>query len=435
MSSPVPTSSYRPGNAGACGARRSIRNLLAAWVLAGVALGAAAAEPLSLDAALDLAEKDAPQLAAQSAAVSAAADEAIRAPQLPDPQLIAGIDNLPVDTSDRFSLTRDFMTMRKIGLAQEFPRKEKRRLRGELAEADVRKEQAQLTAQRLDVRRETAAAWIARHVAERERELLLALRDQADLTVAATRAAVAGGKRGSAELIAATSDRVQLDDRIDVASRDVEQAQAALARWIGADAASRPLGEPPDFSRLDAAPAALLANVPAYASLLPYDALEARAETDVALARSEKLPDWSVEVAYAQRGPAYSNMLSVQFRVDLPLFAAHRQDPAIAAKLAQLDRVRAEREDALRMRRQETAQAIAAWTTAQKRLDRSRNELLPLADQRAEVALAAYRGGGDLAAVIAARTAQIEARTAYITQLGELARAWATLNYLIPARE
>src|SRR5256885_4072221 len=46
-----------------------------------------------------------------------------------------------------------------------------------------------------------------------------------------------------------------------------------------------------------------------------------------------------VEADYAQRGPAYSNMVSLEFHVSLPLFGEHRQNPVIAEKLA---RVRSE---------------------------------------------------------------------------------------------
>ena len=406
-----------------------------AFVAAGWANAAAADETLSLDQAIALAEKQAPQLTAQDAAVRAAANEAIRAPQLPDPQLIAGIENLPVDTGDRFSLTRDFMTMRKIGVEQMFPRKEKRRLRGAAAEADVQKEQASLATERLNVQHEVVVAWIERYVAERQRDLLVELRDESQLLATTTRAALKGGKGSSSDVLAVDGDRLQLDDRLDVAKRDVEQAQADLARWVGTDAASRPLADPPDFTELRTAPGALLENVGSHAALQTYTAMEARAEADVALARAEKKPDWSVEVAYAQRGPTYSNMLSVEFRVDLPLFTTHRQDPAIAAKFAELDRVRAERESAEREHRNQTAKLLSVWTSAQKRIARSIDELLPLARQRVQTSLAAYRGGGDLQAVISARKAEIDARTTYITQLDELARSWAALNSLVADKE
>ncbi|MBK7549914.1 MAG: hypothetical protein IPI20_19900 [Rhodoferax sp.] len=52
-----------------------------------------------------------------------------QASQLPDPVLKLGINNLPINGEDRFSLTRDFMTMRSVGVMQEFTREDKRRAR------------------------------------------------------------------------------------------------------------------------------------------------------------------------------------------------------------------------------------------------------------------------------------------------------------------
>src|SRR5678816_126066 len=59
------------------------------------------------------------QLVAQDSAVLASREMAVAAGQLPDPVLKLGIDNLPVTGEDRYSLTRDFMTMRRIGVMQE----------------------------------------------------------------------------------------------------------------------------------------------------------------------------------------------------------------------------------------------------------------------------------------------------------------------------
>ena len=41
---------------------------------------------------------------------------AIAAGQLPDPVLKFGVDNLPLSGPDRLSLSRDFMTMRRIDI-------------------------------------------------------------------------------------------------------------------------------------------------------------------------------------------------------------------------------------------------------------------------------------------------------------------------------
>lgn len=75
---------------------------------------------LSLDQALQMAtERSAPSQATQ-ASVQASREMAAKSDQLPDPMLKFGVDNLPVNGSDRFSLTSDFMTMRRIGIEQQW---------------------------------------------------------------------------------------------------------------------------------------------------------------------------------------------------------------------------------------------------------------------------------------------------------------------------
>src|SRR6266850_6045637 len=86
------------------------------------------------------------QLVAQDAAVAASRDMAVVAAQLPDPVLKLGVDNLPVEGSDRFSVTRDFMTMRRIGLMQEMTRGEKRELRAQRYAGEANKAAAEKAA-------------------------------------------------------------------------------------------------------------------------------------------------------------------------------------------------------------------------------------------------------------------------------------------------
>src|SRR5258708_28402005 len=77
------------------------------------------------------------QVGAQDGGVTASREMAVAAAQLPDPVLKLGVDNLPVNGADRFSLTRDFMTMRRIGFVQGLTRGEKRRLRGQKVEGEA----------------------------------------------------------------------------------------------------------------------------------------------------------------------------------------------------------------------------------------------------------------------------------------------------------
>ena len=138
-------------------------------------------------------------------------------------------------------------------------------------------------------------------------------------------------------------------------------------------------------------------------------------------------------MAYAQRGPLYSNMVSIGVRIDLPIFEAKRQNPAIASRLAAAEQVRAQAEDARRAHLAEIRMLLADWDAAVERARRFESAQIPLARQRSQAALADYRGGkGDIAPVLEARRAEIETRLAQLQATADMARAWAQLTFLLP---
>lgn len=408
------------------------------WVLVFAACAAPAwsAEPaLSLGEALRTASREAPGLSAQDAAIRAAREASVGAAELPDPKLIVGVENLPLEGGDRFSLTRDFMTMRKVGVTQDFVSSEKRQLKGERAHAEVLKEVAVLSATSASLRRDVAQAWIEAWLAERQLALLQELEGEARLAVDAARAALAGGKGQASEPFAAQLAEGQLADRMIEARRAIARTRALLARWVG-ELAQRSLGNAPDFARLAHEHSALLADLETHPHLAMYAPMQAMADAEVRLAEAAKHPDWSLEVAYAQRGPAYSNMVSVGIRIDLPLFEARRQNPAIASKLASAEQVRAQAEDARRAHVAEINVWLADWHAAMERVRRFESAQIPLARERSQITLADYRGGkGELAAVLEARRSEIETRLAHLQAMGDMARAWAQLNFVLPAAE
>ena len=117
---------------------RRLVPLLALAATVVVSLPIRAAEPpLSLAETLSIAVERSAQLGAQRASAEAAREMVTPAGELPDPKLRAGVENVPTQGSDAWSLTRDFMTMSKIGLMQEFPGTDKRRLKMERAERDA----------------------------------------------------------------------------------------------------------------------------------------------------------------------------------------------------------------------------------------------------------------------------------------------------------
>ena len=92
--------------------------------------------------------------------VDAARSAAVAAGRLPDPKLAVGIENLPVTGADQWSPTRDFMTMRKIGVMQEVPNRAKRQAGTDAAEANIARTEAERRVGILTVRRDTALAWL-----------------------------------------------------------------------------------------------------------------------------------------------------------------------------------------------------------------------------------------------------------------------------------
>ncbi len=395
--------------------------------------GAAGAESsLTLEAALQRAQQRSLQLPAQDAAATAAREMAIAAGQLPDPTLKASLTNLPIDGPDRFSLTRDFMTMRSIGVMQEFTRTGKRLARSSRFAREAEVAEAGRGVALAALRRETAAAWLDRHYNERQRDLLQSQRNEAALQVEAADAAYRGARGSQADVFAARSALAQIDDRLRQTEREVATAQTRLARWIG-DGAAQPLGPVPDLAREPSGTAGLESRIdqhPQLALLLRQEDV-ARAEADVA--RSNQRADWSVEVMYSQRGPAYSNMVSVNVALPLQWDRENRQDRELSARLATVERLRAERAEMRRDIASVTHSWLQEWHSERDRLAHYDTTLIPLAGERVRAALAAYRGSsGPLNAVLEARRMDIETRMEKLRIETNAATLWARLEYLVP---
>jgi len=95
----------------------------------------AVAAPLSFDQALSLAVQRSEAARAGRASALSATESSRAAGQLPDPMLGVGIENLPVTGADRFSTTRESMTMKRVGISQEWLSRDKRVARQAAADA------------------------------------------------------------------------------------------------------------------------------------------------------------------------------------------------------------------------------------------------------------------------------------------------------------
>ncbi len=413
-----------------CAAMR--RTLMAAMVLAALAPGVALAQALSLKQAVAAATQRAPILLARDATRQARSEDLVRADALPDPTLIVGVQNFPIGGPDAYMLNRDGMTMQRIGISQALPSRAKRNARRELARALLDQAGADTVATTLDVQRATAKAWVLLWVAQHEREQLQDLSDQAALAVRATRARLAGGGGSAGDALAARASALELQNRLDDTDARLAQAHAGLQRWLGDVDVDAAANAPPDFSSVPIPEVRMLASVDQQGPLLAWDAREASADAALALARAEKRPDWSVGGGIAKRGGDASNVIWLEVGVGLPLFPGNRQDRGISARSADLAAVRANREDARRMQAESVRRAFARWQGLGTQVTRTRDTLLPLANDRSRITLAAYSGGAPLQPWLDARRDEIDTRIDYATLLGEWGQAWVDLAYLLP---
>jgi outer membrane protein, heavy metal efflux system len=397
------------------------------------ALGAlhavAIAQPLGIDDAAALALSNQPLIAGQQATVVSSRENAIAESQLPDPRLKLGINNLPINGADQYSLTRESMTMRSIAVEQMFPAADKRRLKGERATIEAQFAEAELQNIRRTVRRDARLAWLNTYYPVRASDFLRGAltfykqqREALDVALRGGRASLADIARVSVEI------ELQRDRLIEIAGQE-RKARAELARWIGTDAsraladrlpATRPL---PDLT-------ALHERVHDHPQLGSARSEIALADNEVRQANAAYKSDWSVELAYAKRGPAYSDMVSVQVGIELPLFTANRQDRRLASRLAAKEKHEQQHENHRRMLMAELDTTYANWQTLSERVQRFEREVLPQASRRVEAALAGYRSGrNDLASAIEARRGELELRVQHLMLEVELARTRVQLDY------
>ena len=429
-------------------AGRRLRRWASAWALSAVALAPLSPlrAALSLPQALQLAEDRSRQPAAQDAAAASARELAIAAAQRPDPTFKLGLSSLPVSGPDALTLTRDSFTMLSVGVMQELTRSDKLQAR---AARSAREADAALAARALalaNLRRDTAMAWLERHFLARWHDLLVQQRAETALQIDAAEAGYRSGRGPLTEVFAARTALAQVDDRLQQVEPQIGAAIIRLARWVGPPA-EQALAAPPALDRLRLATGPLDSPVDSPIESLLDSSLESQlahhpqidvlasqlavAQAEARIATTARQADWTLELGYSQRGPAYSNMLSISLSIPLRWDPAQRQDRELAARLASVEQWRALAEEA---RREHLAQArgwLRQWQGQRKRLAFHDSTLIPLAAERSQAAAIAYRSGGvGLSVVLEARRLEIEARIDQLRLAMETAGLWAQLEFL-----
>lgn len=384
--------------------------------------------PLTLEEAARLATVDQPLLTEREAKIEAEDHQAVAAAQLPDPQLSGGLKELPIDTAEAFSTQRDNFTEFTVGLSQEFPRAEKRRLRGARKRLDADADRAALDNERRIVRRDASLAWLDVYEAEQGLKLAKRLADEAALQAQALEKDYGNGKASQADWLAAKVDAGLAADRSHDWVHHVLHMRAGLTRWIG-DAAERPIADAlPTSGDLTYLPS-LMAGADHHPVISNLDRKIEASATEVALARQSYKPDYSVEVYYAYRRE-FADFVGIEFKVDLPTFTRDRQDQGLAAAYADARASEDRKRDLLRELHAQINQDYVDRLHYEERVGEFDTSIIPDAQRRITSARSAYAAGrGSFDSVLLARRALIEIELQRLALSVESARAQVRLDY------
>jgi cobalt-zinc-cadmium efflux system outer membrane protein len=384
--------------------------------------------PLSMEEAARLSQINQPLLTGREAKIHAEDQEAVAAAQLPNPKLSGGLKELPVDTPEAFSFSRDNFTEFTIGLSQDFPRAEKRRLSGARKQLDADADRASLDNEQRMVRRNSSLAWLDLYEAEQALRITQRLVDQATLQVQALEKDYSNGKASQAAWFAAKVDAGLVADRAHDWLHHAQRSRAALARWIGNEA-RRPIEESLTMPELPGTLTSLLARSDLHPVIGTLDKQIEASATEIALARQSYKPDYSVEVYYAYRRD-FSDLVGIQFSVALPFFTRDRQDRSLAAALQQSRASEERKRDLLRELHTQVSQDFLDRRHFEERGAEFDATIIPDAQRRVDAARSAYQAGrGDFDAVLAARRALLDVQLQRLALAVEVARSQVRLDY------
>jgi outer membrane protein, heavy metal efflux system len=314
---------------------------------------------------------------------------------LDDPMLEAGLLNVPTNS---WSLSREDMTMKMLGISQRLPAPGKRALRREVAAKDAQavEHAYQETVNRVarDIRiayyELGLAVETARLIQENTRVLEQFLR------IADGRYSV--GQGNQADVLKAQTQLARMSEELLRIRRDVPVLESELARLLGRSgdglriaAALPPVRNvPTDFS---AAREAALIRRP---QLIALRSLLDKANAGLDLARKESDPDFDLKFSYGQRdkapdGMPRADLVSITVAINLPVWGKDKIQPRIAESQAMRNQAMSlyqaqQNEIFARLRQQ-----LAIAEQSRKSVELFDTSILPQARLAVESALASYR--------------------------------------------
>ena len=388
---------------------------------------------LSFYDAIQLAVQNQPIIQSLDDAAAASREAAIAEGQLPDPKLKFGVINLPINHGDALRFDRDDMTMSNIGFSQDVVPKLKREAAAHKMEAEADQYHSEQLVTIRSIQRDVALAWLDVFEAQKKTDLYAKIVDQMAIERKVALARISSGGSSPNEVLQLDKERGMTNDQYYVAKRDEQKARALLERWIGT-AANKPISEdlPNIVAKLTDLSAATNTEIDNHPAMQQARQAELVAQSDVDIAKAERLKNWSWEVMYGKRRSDLSDMVNVQVSIDLPWDRVNRQDKRTSEKLLMIERAKKLTADRRLELTAELASARAEWQTAEAREAEHQISLIPVANARLNLIQASYTGGkASLADVWEARRGVLAVEIDHWGILTDRQRAAVKIGYLV----
>jgi cobalt-zinc-cadmium efflux system outer membrane protein len=337
----------------------------------------------------------------------AAARERLKAAgALPNPTLIGGVENQPID----LSLDRTF-TVYTIGASQLFLRGEKRKTLRDAAESEVRRIAAEEETLRAEIQLDVYLAYDQAAGAQGQ---INASEEISRLSAMLTSAAGIRYENGTGSQLDVIRARLEeghvqqfvLDER---GQRDVAVARLRALLNLPENEVIPPF----TYGRAHRRRPVVTSDFTTRATFI-LDAELARAAAEVQLAKLQRKPDPELEIRYGFR-PRQKDFFSVMGRIELPIRNATVVEPRIQEEIASRDAAAARVEIFRQELRAELGAAIAEQNAAQQQMNLHAGVLVPEAKLAFESALASYKNGkADLDAVLSALRAYRQLNVDYL---------------------
>lgn len=358
--------------------------------IAGVLLSAASASALDWNdprSVVAAAISASPSLREIDANLAAARAQLRGAGALPNPMLMAGVQDQQID------LSRDpMMTMYMVGASQTFVRGERRDALRRAAQLSVERMEHEAESRRAEITRDVLIAYDEAAAANNEIAANDEIANLAALMSDAARVRYEVGASAQSDIIRAKVEASNIRHAI-LMQRGVRDSALARLRAL----LNLPANEAvPPFTLGHAmehhAPAENATLDPSTPAIAALETEVARSEEDIHLAKLIRKPDFSIEASYGMR-PEQKDMFSVVGRMELPIRKKTAIEPRVAEAIAKGDAARAQ----IAILRQKLAaafgEALASRNEAVEQINLHVEQLVPEAKLGFESALASYQTG------------------------------------------